>query len=236
MDLSIDRFDEFSQLEPPAGNRNDKGCAFGSLVSDDPGRLVAGHLLLGKAAAGAEIYVRTARCVTCPRVGRLRVQARLAQPPGCRLAGGLPPHGVRTAVAVDCLLADGTVATTWRAFCRHRSAAAPGGRHARRWPAGPAAGPRARAGTGRVAATRRPVPAFRPAPGALRQPLSIIGNNRPLPSQWSAAMTARTLLLLSTLLLVACGGVGSEKNRMEETLYHYAGACAGGCRAGAGLP
>ncbi|MCK9488818.1 MAG: hypothetical protein M0Q42_05375 [Xanthomonadales bacterium] len=37
-------------------------------------------------------------------------------------------------------------------------------------------------------------------------------------------MTARLALLLTVALLAACGGVGTEKNRMEETLYHYAGA------------
>lgn len=36
--------------------------------------------------------------------------------------------------------------------------------------------------------------------------------------------TVGSVLALSCLLLAACGGVGSEKNRLEETLYHYAGA------------
>lgn len=35
---------------------------------------------------------------------------------------------------------------------------------------------------------------------------------------------ARATITVLILLLVACGGVGSEKNKMEETLYLYAGA------------
>jgi hypothetical protein len=39
-------------------------------------------------------------------------------------------------------------------------------------------------------------------------------------------MRARTATIpvLLILLLAGCAGVGSEKNRLEETLYHYAGA------------
>lgn len=35
---------------------------------------------------------------------------------------------------------------------------------------------------------------------------------------------ARIAVVAMTALLAACGGVGSEKNKMEETLYLYAGA------------
>lgn len=36
--------------------------------------------------------------------------------------------------------------------------------------------------------------------------------------------TMRLCCALLALLLTACGGVGTEKNRMEETLYHYGSA------------
>ena len=35
---------------------------------------------------------------------------------------------------------------------------------------------------------------------------------------------ARIAVVAVAALLAACGGVGSEKNKMEETLYLYAGA------------
>lgn len=37
-------------------------------------------------------------------------------------------------------------------------------------------------------------------------------------------LTVRTVVILLALLLSACAGVGSEKNKLEETLYLYAGA------------
>lgn len=148
MDLSIDRFDG-GQLElgaPLAPNRNDKGCAFGgSLVSL---MTLAGWslatLLLGKAAAGAEIYVQDSQVrYLAPVWERLRVQARLA--PGHLAADWLAAyqrHGrARTALAVDCLLGDGTVATTLAARFvaidpqRRRAAVTPGGGRPDRQPA-----------------------------------------------------------------------------------------------------
>ncbi len=38
------------------------------------------------------------------------------------------------------------------------------------------------------------------------------------------ARIAAVFSILTLLLVAGCAGVGSEKNRLEETLYHYAGA------------